>query len=61
MSHDYQLPLVGLVRLKDVLKVIPVSRATWYKGIKDGRYPQPKPIGKRATAYNVDDIRKLIK
>ena len=60
MHNDYQLPRDGLIRLKDVLKVIPVCPATWYKGIKDGIYPKPVKLGKRAAAYHVQDIRKLI-
>ena len=31
-----------LLRLKEVLEVIPVSRATWYRGVWAGFYPQPK-------------------
>ncbi|MBC7981227.1 MAG: AlpA family phage regulatory protein [Armatimonadetes bacterium] len=31
----------GYLRLPHVLKIIPVSQSTWYRGIRSGRYPQP--------------------
>ena len=40
--------------------LIPVSHATWWRGIKDGRYPQPVKLGTRVTAWRVEDIRALI-
>ncbi|WP_246499010.1 helix-turn-helix transcriptional regulator [Microvirga soli] len=39
---------------------IPVSRSTWWAGIKDGRYPKPVKLGPRITAWRVEDIRALI-
>jgi predicted DNA-binding transcriptional regulator AlpA len=29
----------GFLRLPEVLKLIPVSKATWWAGVKTGRYP----------------------
>jgi len=29
----------ALLRLPEVLAIFPISRSTWYQGIKDGRYP----------------------
>ena len=40
--------------------LIPVSHATWWRGIKDGRFPQPVKLGTRVTAWRVEDIRALI-
>ena len=54
------LPAVGFVRLADVLKIIPVSKTTWYAAIKEGRFPAPVPLNKRVSAYRVEDIRALI-
>jgi prophage regulatory protein len=56
-----QLPETGFVRLPQVLAVIPVSRSTWWAGVKSGRYPKPvKTLGPRITAWRVEDIRALI-
>lgn len=49
-----------LLRLKEVLKVIPVSRATWYAGIKSGRFPKSISLGPRIVAWRDSDIRKLV-
>lgn len=58
VSHDFPIPGTFL-RLDDVLKVIPVCKAGWYNGIKEGRYPAPVAIGKRAVAWYADDIIAL--
>ena len=58
-----QLPPTGFVRLPAILAPngpIPVSRSTWWAGIKDGRYPKPVKLGPRITAWRVEDIRALI-
>lgn len=55
-----QLPETGFIRLKEVLRFIPVSRSTWYTGIKEGRWPQPVKLSARVSAYRAEDIRKLI-
>ena len=49
-----------LLKLNDVLQLIPVSRSSWYLGIKDGYYPTPINVGVRAVAWVKDDILKLI-
>lgn len=62
------LPFTGLLRLRQILgdkkagttPIIPVSRDTWYKGIKTGRYPQPVRIGARAVAWRAEDVLKLV-
>lgn len=63
MAHTIQiLPGDGFVRLPQILAVIPVSRSTWWAGVKSGRYPQPvRTLGTRITAWRVEDIRALIK
>ncbi len=56
----YNLPTAGFVRLPDVLKVYPVSKSTWWAGVKEGRYPKPVKLGPKITAWRVEDIRALI-
>lgn len=66
-----QLPLSGFLRLPQIIgnpkanppisPIIPVSKSTWWAGVKSGRYPQPvKTLGKRITAWRVEDIRTII-
>jgi predicted DNA-binding transcriptional regulator AlpA len=58
------LPADGFVRLPSVLAPggpIPVSKSTWWAGVKSGRYPAPVKLGPRITAWRVEDIRRLIR
>ena len=54
------LPETGFLRLPEVLKFHPVSKSTWWAGVKSGRYPQPVKLGERATAWRAEDLRALI-
>ncbi|MCW8450615.1 helix-turn-helix transcriptional regulator [Legionella quinlivanii] len=56
----YQLPEKGCIRLKHILQLIDVSKSTWWKGVKDGRFPQPVRFGSRLTMWHVEDIKRLI-
>ena len=62
MSYVDDFPQTGLVRLKDIIAPygpIPVSKSTWWAGIKDGRFPKPIKLGERVTAWRAEDIRAL--
>ena len=48
------------LRLKDVLRLYPVSKSTWWLGIEQGRYPKPFKLSTRITAWKVSDIQKLL-
>ncbi len=54
------VPETGFIRLPQVLQLIPVSRASWWAGVKAGKYPPGVKIGARTTAWRVADIRDLI-
>lgn len=66
----YKLPETGFLRLPSIIgdkkanppipAVISVSKSTWWAGVKEGRYPQPVKIGRRCTAWRVEDIRAFI-
>jgi predicted DNA-binding transcriptional regulator AlpA len=63
LSDETTLPESGFVRLPRILPPhgpIPVSKSTWWAGVKSGRYPKPVKLGPRITAWRVEDIRKLI-
>lgn len=49
-----------LLRLSDVLKLMPIKRATWWKGIRDGVFPRPVKFGPRVSYWRVCDIRKVL-
>jgi prophage regulatory protein len=67
---NFSLPDTGFLRLAQIIgnpksdpptpPIIPVSKSTWWEGIKDGRFPQPIKLGPRITVWRVEDIRELI-
>lgn len=68
MSQQNNLPKNGFLRLKQIIQMpgskgpalIPVSRTTFLKGVREGRYPAPIKLGARSVAWRVEDIRALI-
>ena len=65
MSKDSKIPDLenipneGLLRVKQLLRFIPVSRSHWWQGVKEGRYPQPLKLSERITVWRASDIRAL--
>jgi prophage regulatory protein len=53
------LPETGFLRLKQVLQFIPVCKATWWNGVKSGRFPKQIKNGK-CTFWKAEDIKELI-
>lgn len=49
-----------LLRLPEVLKIIPVSKAAFYKGIANKQYPQPIKISSRLSVWKLADIRECV-
>ncbi len=66
---NHAFPEYGFVRLSQIVgnsnadppvpAVIPVSRSTWWQGVKDGRFPKPIKLGPRITVWRAEDIRGL--
>jgi prophage regulatory protein len=54
------LEMPGFQRLDNVLAIFPVSRAAWYAGIAEGRYPAGIQIGKRSVAWSNASLKALI-
>ena len=59
-STIQHLPETGYVRLKTILQVFPVSRSTWWEGVRKKRFPQPVKLGPRITAWKAEDIHALL-
>lgn len=54
------IPATGYLRLPEVLKFYPVSKSTWWNGVKSGKFPQGHKLSERITAWKAEDIRALI-
>ncbi len=50
-----------LLRLKQVLELIPVSKSTWWAGCATGRFPKPVHLGPRVTCWLESSILALMK
>lgn len=67
---DRKLPETGFLRLPQIIgnakakppmpAIIPVSKSTWWQGVKEGRFPKPVKLGPRVTAWRVEEIVALI-
>jgi prophage regulatory protein len=66
----HHLPETGYLRLAQIIgdrkaeppipAVIDVGKSTWWDGVRSGRFPKPVKLGRRITAWRVEDIRALI-
>ncbi len=62
------LPEIGFLREKailgdktaDIPPIIPVSRSSWWSGVKSGKYPAPVKLSEKITAWRTEDIKELI-
>jgi prophage regulatory protein len=62
MPTHNEFPRTGFVRLRSILAPegpIPVSKSTWWTGVKDGRFPAPVKLGKGTTVWRAEEIRAL--
>ena len=55
------LPDDSLIPQNDVLRIIHISRTSWWRGVKDGRYPQPIRLGPRMNRWRIGTIRELVR
>ena len=72
MQTRATLPETGYLRLPQIVgkpatgntpaipALFPVSKSTWWAGVRSGRFPQPVKLGQRTTAWRVEDILALI-
>ena len=70
MTLTTVLPPTGFLRLNRIIgdpnanppvpPIIPVSRSSWWDGVRSGKYPNPIKLGPRTTAWRVEDVRSLV-
>ena len=49
-----------LLRINQVLALVPVGRSSWWEGCRTGRYPKPIKLGPRTTVWRAEDIATFI-
>ena len=60
MAGRMRIEEAAFLRIADVLRLLPISKSTWWAGIRQGRYPPAVKLGPRITAWRSADIRNLI-
>ena len=58
-----KLPETGLLRQSEFVgrgKAIPVSRSTWWRGVRSGDFPQPIHVTKNIKLWRAEDIHRFI-
>jgi predicted DNA-binding transcriptional regulator AlpA len=63
MTDTPTIPKAGLLRLQAIIGPrgpIPISKSTWWAGVKSGRYPAPVKLGPNITVWRAKDISALI-
>jgi prophage regulatory protein len=48
----------GYLRIKDVVKRVPVARSTIWLWVADGKFPRPVKLSERVTAWPVASIER---
>ena len=54
------LPEKALLRLPQVLWLVPVSKTTWYRWIAEGKAPASVKLGAKTTVWKSEDIARFI-
>ncbi|EKO3906283.1 AlpA family phage regulatory protein [Vibrio fluvialis] len=51
---------ISLIRLSEVLKLIPLSKATVYRRINDGSFPPPISLGPNSSAFYEHEVKLIL-
>lgn len=65
-----QLPETGYLRLRQIIgdpkatppipAIFPISKSSWWEGVRTGKFPAPVKLGPRTTAWRVEAIRDYL-
>ena len=58
MSLQRDSGSAGYLRLRDVVKRVPVARSTIWQWVATGKFPPPVKLGERVTAWSVASIEQ---
>jgi len=62
VSGDRFLRINQIIGDKDrgIAPIIPISKSSWWEGVKSGRYPKPIKLGPRTTVWKYSEILALV-
>jgi|SaaInlStandDraft_1057018.scaffolds.fasta_scaffold885033_1 prophage regulatory protein len=50
------LPQMKILKLKEVLELISISKSTLYNEINEGRFPEPIKLSRRSVGWLIEDV-----
>lgn len=59
-ASDLSAPPVALIRIPQILKVMPVSKSKFWLMVQKGEFPKPIKIG-RSSFWTVEEVQAFIK
>lgn len=59
-SITSSLPDTGFIRQKQLATIIPFSRTTLWRKVRDGEFPAPERLSPGITAWKVELVRQWI-
>ena len=54
------LPEFSLVRASQIVQMIPVSEATWWKWVREGKVKKGIKLGANVTVWKLADVKEFI-
>ena len=48
------------IREREIIQILPISRATWWAGVKSGKFPAGIKLSPRVTVWRASDIEALM-
>ena len=63
IKNMHEKPSDSLVRIGKIVGpngLIPVSRSSFYQGIRDGIYPKAVRLGKRTSVWRMSELMRVI-
>ena len=40
--------------------IVPVSKSTWWRGVREGRFPKPQKLSAKVTVWKGSDLMELV-
>lgn len=53
-------PKERVLRLRQVLEIVPIAKSTLWLWVKEGKFPKPIKLGPKTTVWRFTDIEALI-
>ena len=51
----------SFIRIKDLVKIVPISKAHIWRLARAGKFPKPVRLSERCTAWKVADVEAWLK